>query len=230
MSDFIISFNTMLNSMLNFIYPNTCRLCSTSLNPDEKIICQQCELFFKPTNLKNWITQLTFPENIDQAYSGWYFNDEIQQLIHAMKYLDSAKFGAVLGSMLGQLLENEVKRQVDLLIAIPLHPVKARERGYNQAEWITRGLSKQWKLSYNFSLVQRIKSTVSQTTLSSKERLKNMQNAFKIKHPVEDLRIGIIDDVLTTGATISACAGALKAAGAKQIIAITCCTPQLDND
>ena len=87
MSDFIISFNTMLNSMLNFIYPNTCRLCSTSLNPNEKIICQYCELFFKPTNLRNWITRLTFPENIDQAYSGWYFNDEIQQLIHTMKYL-----------------------------------------------------------------------------------------------------------------------------------------------
>ena len=218
---------TLANSILNMIYPNSCRICGVGLNSGV-IICEKCTAGLEPTELGNWIDRVTFSDYIDQAYCGWYFNDQIQQLIHTMKYLDSAKFGAILGLKLGQLFENEVKEQVDVLTAIPLYPVKARERGYNQAEWITRGLGQQWQLPYNFKLVRRVKATLSQTTLLSSERLGNMLNAFKVQHSPLDLRIGIVDDVLTTGATISACAAVLKSAGAKQIVAITCCTPKFD--
>ncbi len=217
----------LANSILNMIYPNNCRICGAAFD-SSAIICEKCIVFLEPTGLGNWIDRVTFSDNIDQAYSCWYFNDQIQQLIHTMKYLDSAKFGAILGSKLGQLFENEVKEQVDVLTAVPLHPVKARERGYNQAEWIARGLGKQWQLPCDFKLVRRVKDTLSQTTLASSERLENMLNAFKIIHSPHDLRIGIVDDVLTTGATISACATILKSAGAKQIVAITCCTPKFE--
>jgi len=224
----IKQFNNIFKATVDMFYPRICHICTKGLEQDEEVICTHCFQQFEPTNKKNWVNELTHSQHISEAFSGWYFNDHFQRLIHSMKYSDSAKLGFVLGSMLGQLLENNVKKQVDLLIPVPLHSMKIRQRGYNQAQWITRGLAKQWNLDYKSDLLIRHRPTVSQTTLDSSQRLKNMADAFQLRKPIPALRIGVVDDILTTGATISACGKALESAGSKAVIAITCGTPKLE--
>jgi ComF family protein len=114
---------------------------------------------------------------------------------------------------------------LDYLIPVPLHPIKFRERGFNQAEWIANGLGKTIQIPVRTQLMKRVKHTISQTTLNREERLNNMKKAFKINQDVSDRNIGIVDDVLTTGSTISSMASILKDAGAKKIIALTVATP-----
>ncbi len=96
-------------------------------------------------------------------------------------------------------LDNSAISSLDILTAIPLHPKKKRERGYNQALWIGKGLSEQVSIPFDASIIHRQKYTVSQTTLDREERLQNMENAFVNSQSLKELEIGNIDNVLTTG-------------------------------
>jgi len=116
--------------------------------------------------------------------------------------------------------------KIDLITAVPLNTVKKRERSYNQSEWICKGLAKAWDVPYKFNLLKRMKFTDTQTDLSATERKQNMENAFATKNKIEGLSVAIIDDVIATGATLSACAVELKKCGAGKIIGVSCCTPQ----
>ena len=117
---------------------------------------------------------------------------------------------------------------LDFLIPVPLHSVKKRERGYNQAKWIAKGLSSIWEVPVDPSILKRKKYTETQTMLSSIERKQNMDKAFEVKKPMKGITIGIIDDVLTTGSTMSACAVMLKEKGFQSVFAISCSTPKLE--
>ncbi len=198
------------------------------MTADQEVICDACLTNLELTGLGNWIDRITYNTDLDGAYSGWYFTAVLQDIIHTLKYSDYAKFGVLLGAELGRLFEKEFT-QMSILTAVPLHPVKRRERGYNQAEWIVRGISKVTGLHYDFDLLKRIKVTKTQTTLKSDERFVNMSQAFKASKNLDYDRIAVIDDVLTTGATISACATALRKSGAELITAFTCSTPRIDN-
>jgi ComF family protein len=172
------------------------------------------------------VKDVTCNQGIDRAYSGWYFEEVLQTVIHSMKYNERAKLGYVLGRLLGRELSYRECGPLDLLLPIPLHPVKKRDRGYNQAAWIVKGLAAEWRIAYRMNLVRRVKYTVSQTTLNVVERRRNMERAFRLSSDVTGLRVGVVDDVLTTGSTISACAQALKAAGVREVVALTVSTPK----
>ena len=117
---------------------------------------------------------------------------------------------------------------LDFLIPVPLHSVKKRERGYNQAKWIVKGLSSIWEVPVDPSILKGKKYTETQTMLSSIERKQNMDKSFEVKKPMKGITIGIIDDVLTTGSTMSACAVMLKEKGFQSVFAISCSTPKLE--
>ena len=142
-----------------------------------------------------------------------------------MKYEERARIGFFLGELLGDQLHKRTIQELDYLIPVPLHPVKFRDRGFNQARWIADGLGKAVQKPVRTKLMKRIKHTISQTPLDRKERLNNMKKAFTIIQDVTDKNIGIVDDVLTTGSTISSMASILKDAGAKTIVALTVATP-----
>lgn len=214
--------------MLEYIYPRICFVCKTNPEAGDGLLCAACNDQLEPTQLGDWRADVTCSAGIDAAYSGWFFKGPLMNLIHTLKYSDCAKFGAVYGSKLGRLFEKEVKSQVDLITAVPLHSLKARERGYNQAEWLARGLSREWGKAVDFQLLKRVRATRTQTLLDASERQSNMRSAFRALKRVDGLRIAVVDDVLTTGSTISECAVVLKAAGASQVIAITCGTPQIE--
>jgi ComF family protein len=138
-------------------------------------------------------------DGLDAARSGWYFTQGLDDLIHSLKYNDRAKLGLELGRHLGQLISPETFGHVDLLTAVPLHRVKLRDRGYNQAEWIGKGAAEIWHIPFKKQIIKRNRFTVSQTTLNKEERKTNMDNAFSVKRNVENMSIVIFDDVLTTG-------------------------------
>ncbi|NOZ73773.1 MAG: ComF family protein [FCB group bacterium] len=143
-----------------------------------------------------------------------------------MKYEDYAKLGFQLGRKMVDLLEPNVFANVDGLIPIPLHTVKYRERGYNQAEWISRGIAKNTGIPVLKRSLKRIRYTQSQTTLSAQERKNNLDHAFLVTAPVNGRALIVVDDVLTTGATISSAAWSLKKSGAVTVTAVTVSTPE----
>jgi ComF family protein len=178
-----------------------------------------------PLPIGNRVQELTVNDGIDIALSGWDFGDELRTAIHSLKYEERARIGFFLGELLGDQLHKRTIQKLDYLIPVPLHPVKFRDRGFNQARWIADGLGKAVQKPVCTKLMKRVKHTISQTTLDRKERLNNMKKAFKINRDVTDKNIGIVDDVLTTGSTISSMASILKDAGAKTIVALTVATP-----
>lgn len=161
---------------------------------------------------------------IDDLAASFVFEKEgsFQHIAHALKYSGIQSLGIELGRRLGEVI-NMWDIRADALVPIPLHKRKLRERGYNQAEMIARGVSTWTKIPVATRLVTRQRFTQSQTNLSLEERQKNVSDAFGLNvsdsSEVRDKTFILIDDVITTGATIEACGRELRRAGASRIIA-----------
>jgi ComF family protein len=152
-----------------------------------------------------------------------------QHIAHALKYKEYKSIGLDLGMRIGEILK-ELDLEVDLLIPIPLHHIKYRERGYNQSEFIAHGISSVIDKPIISKAVRRIRYTQSQTKLSIEERHKNMERAFElIPHSCNILsgkRCLLVDDVITTGATTNSCAQVILSAGVTKIIAASAALAQ----
>lgn len=212
--------------ILDWIYPPRCFGCQRYISCADDLFCPECGGNLRPVGPENQIQRLRQSEGIDQAYCGWYFTPEFQRGIHSLKYDDYAKFGFQLGRIMVDLLEPETWMSVDGLIPVPLHATKYRERGYNQSAWIARGIAKKTGIPVRRRLLKRIRNTRSQTTLSAEERRNNLENAFQVRGDVEGQTFIVVDDVLTTGSTISSAARSLKENGARTIRAVTLSTPE----
>lgn len=217
---------SVFSEIKDIIYPNNCVICNKFVEENQNCICKQCFSKFEPTWLEDWIDKLRFSEGIDEVYSSWYAINTINDMIHNLKYHNQPRLGEELGRRMAIEFPIDELGKIDLITAVPLNTVKKRERSYNQSEWICKGLAKAWGVPYKFNLLKRMKYTDTQTDLSATERKQNMENAFAAKNKIEGLSVAIIDDVITTGATLSACAVELKKCGAGKIIGVSCCTPQ----
>jgi ComF family protein len=190
------------------------------------LVCGTCLNKLRQTQFGNWIKSMSCSEGIDAAFSCWFFDDELQQVIHLLKYSDYAGVGTQLGKLMGKTIQVDNIREIDMLIPIPLHTVKKRKRGYNQADFIAKGLSTSWNCPVRTDVLRRTKFTESQTQLNKQERIQNLADAIVVRRNVKDKTIVLIDDVLTTGSTMSSAAIALKKCGTKKVIALTCATPR----
>jgi len=182
----------------------------------EKIICLSCWETLPKTNFHlretNPVAQKFWGKiNIQHATSFYYFNKEgrLQQILHALKYRKQFDVGILLGQKMGvDLLYADWIKNIDLIIPIPLSKEKMRTRGYNQSESIALGLSVVLNIPVQTNTVIRVKNTASQTNKNIAERMENVKDAFAVED-VEKLKnkhVLLIDDVLTTGATLEACA------------------------
>ena len=144
---------------------------------------------------------------------GFSFGEGVQRLLHDLKYRNRT---AVVKTLAGGLIRR--------LRGIGIEQRGPRERGYNQSELIARELSRSGFGRLSTNLVVRIRATSSQTALDTQERRENVEGAFSVKGSVEDKRIWLVDDVVTTGATVNACAEALLVAGASSVdvMAVAC--------
>ena len=208
------------------VYPNTCVGCARIHEDNRTNICKFCKDGMQPTKFGNWVLNVTNKNYLDDMRSAWFYNDILQNLIHYLKYSERANLGFDLGVLLGEEIFIDEIGDIDMIIPVPLHWLKKRERGYNQAFWLAKGLASVYAAPVDTSIIKRTQYTVSQTKLGSTERMANLDGAFTTNKSLENQHILLVDDVLTIGSTISNCAKVLRENGAARVSCITCATPR----
>ncbi len=204
----------MLNSLVGLLFPNLCVGCNGVLLAAEEHICTHCIDHFPETKFH------TIPENqlekafwgrikIERAFSFLTFRKQgiVQNILHELKYSNNPDLGVMLGQMYGSKLR-EYGMHFDAIVAIPLHEKKEKIRGYNQSDCFAQGLTQSLKCEHLKNVVVRDKFTETQTKKARFDRWLNVGDVFGIKSPalIQNKKILLVDDVITTGATIEACA------------------------
>ena len=212
------------NYILDFFLPRFCPGCKKKLSVDEKAVCYDCLSSIQVADDKR--LQIEFDKDFKSAkiitdfYSKYIFQADtfLQNIIHALKYNRQFRLGIFLGQKLGEGIKNR-NWQVDLVVPVPIHHLRKAERGYNQSDYIAKGLSKLLNVPFSTSLISRSRHTQSQTGLDKNERALNVSNAFKVKRAksVIGKNILLVDDVCTTGATLLECGVVLRKAGVGSI-------------
>ncbi|MCL5019667.1 MAG: ComF family protein, partial [Patescibacteria group bacterium] len=165
----------------------------------------------------------------DKAYSLYFFTEKSLLLIHLFKYDHKKSLGERIGIEMGHYISSVSNlRDVDMLVPIPLHPVRKRERGYNQSEVLAGYASIQCNIPMVKSLIIRTVNNPSQTGLNLEERKRNIEGIFELSDAqiIKEKRILIIDDVMTSGVTMNECAKQLKKAGASEVFCFAVIHPE----
>lgn len=206
----------MLKSLLNLFFPKLCNGCNTLLLNNETVICVKCrhELPFTYHHQieNNEIMQKFYGIlPIEQATAMLYFHSKgiAQELIHNLKYRKQQEIGTILGNIYAhELIESNKISKVDYIVPTPIHKKRLQERGYNQVATFCEALSKELQIPIENELLFRTKHTKTQTKKSKAKRAELLSNNFDVK--AKNHHIGkhylLIDDVITSGATIEACA------------------------
>jgi len=227
-----------LNAALSFLYPEICQICRNArAGRSEGFVCDSCRArlrFIEPPYCdrcglphEGAITgpyecgqcQSSRP-HFSKARSAVAARDPVLEIIHQYKYNRAVWFEGFLAELLMRRAVAEVTpERWDLIVPVPLHSIKEREREFNQAERLAQHLSDASGIPMDKRLVKRVLATRTQTLLSREERLVNMRRAFAMVkgRVLEGERIVLVDDVFTTGATTSSCARTLKEAGAGDV-------------
>lgn len=169
-----------------------------------------------------WCTR-TRP-SFDAARSAVRFRGAARQALHRYKYQHATHLSCDFGSMLSACVEAYFGDEIlDAVTYVPLHSVKARERSYNQSRLLAEALGHQWRLPVARQVLERIRFTRTQTRLTADQRAQNVSGAFRARQPdwIEGRRWLLVDDVMTTGATVNECARVLKKHGAVSVFVVT---------
>lgn len=219
-----------LTDFFHLFFPSLCEGCGKQLLTQETALCLNCLNNLSYTHyhhLPDNETAIRFSGRIPFIYAtslAWFIPDGIlQQLIYALKYRNRKRVGEFLGHLLGkELVQVGWPAQIDAIVPVPLHIQKERKRGFNQSLLIAEGISKATGISVDSHMLVRTRKTDTQTNKTRPERVKNMENAFAVNLNAlatrqQDPHILLVDDVLTTGATLESCALALRSAGIHKI-------------
>ena len=222
---------SFVNDILNIIYPSLCCSCGKALTRNEDLICFSCRnLLPKVSDVDFQNNELTnrFFGKMDVTFASsffYYYKDGItQKILHQFKYNNYPEIGELLGKWFAyDLAENNIPDDIDLIIPVPLHPKKERKRGYNQSQYFAKGLSEVTAIPTDFETLERIQHQKSQTLKTKEQRWKNVKDAFRVldKQNIENRHILLVDDIITTGATLEACGSQLYRNGAAQISIVT---------
>ncbi|MBI5215880.1 MAG: ComF family protein [Ignavibacteriae bacterium] len=225
--------NVFIKPFQEIVFPPFCISCDVRLMKDESRICSDCwESFSKLDNDDSLYisTRERFQNDgtISDCLAPFSFVKEgtLQTVIHSLKYEGFTSMGIRLGEEIGKVIRsNEKFCRSDFLIPIPLHQLKRRERGYNQSEYICKGISTVTNIPVASSLLKRVRYTQSQTKLNQQERSENVTGAFRLaskwKTILKGKKVILVDDVVTTGATMRSCASELKYFGVGQIFSVS---------
>ncbi len=206
---------TILNSFINLLFPNMCVACGESLIKGEHFVCLKCLNEIPKTNYhlqkENPVEQRFWGKvPIENATSYFFFQkgSKFQHLLHELKYKNNKEIGAFLGKYsTAELINDSFLQKIDLIVPVPLHRKREAKRGYNQSEWICKGISEIMQKPMSARNLIRTQQNTTQTKKSVFERYENTQGIFEVKNTAEfaDKHILLVDDVLTTGSTIEAC-------------------------
>jgi len=212
---------TFLADLIALIFPELCQACGESLVDGEHLVCTHCIYNLPYTNFHQQADNIVARQfwgkiKIEAAYALFYFTKggKVQQLMHQFKYKNVPLIGNKLGNIAGeQLKDSQQFRDIDAIIPVPLHKSRLRKRGYNQSACFAEGLAETLEVTVSIDNLIRIKATETQTHRSRFERSVNMQDVFRVADPdtLAGKYVLLVDDVVTTGATLEACAAALLA-------------------
>ncbi len=208
-----------LSSFLSLLFPRCCVVCGRLLAKGEECLCTMCNINLPRTDYHlrkdNPVEKLFWGKiPLERATSFFFYRkgSDFRQILHQLKYGGQKDIGAIMGRyMAAELLASGFFEGVDVILPVPLHKKKQQIRGYNQSEWIARGIAAVTGISIDTESVVRQKNTETQTRKSSFERWENVEGIFQLHH-AESLvgkHVLIVDDVLTTGATTVECASCL---------------------
>lgn len=207
----------MIASLINLIFPELCVACNGTLVTGEQHICTICLSHLPETNYHQHAgnqLEKAFWGRItpERAFSFLAFKKAgmVQRLLHELKYGNNPELGKMLGNMYGSKLKAD-GLSFDGVLAIPLHPAKEKQRGYNQSDCFASGLSNGLGCDHISSALVRKRYTPTQTRKSRFERWMNVGDVFEVANPevIAGRRLLLVDDVITTGATIEACVNSL---------------------
>lgn len=217
----------ILRDFVSLFFPRPCLGCGEGLLKGEYTICTGCLLELPETdhhrNLNNSLLhRLSYRMPLRYAMACYRFtkNGRVQSLLHALKYKGHHEIGTQLGWVLGEKLrEAGTYNAFDLILPVPLHISRLRKRGYNQSAKFGEGLAEKLMVPCSDGVMTRLQKTDTQTNKSRASRWENIANVFKVTLPelVRDRSILLVDDVITTGSTLEACAAALLAAGTREL-------------
>jgi competence protein ComFC len=220
----IVKFSSvMLHSLavdlLNLVFPPVCASCNNVLVKQEKHICVSCIYNLPKTNFHldkdNPMEQLFWGRvKLEAAAACYYFErgSRCRKILHQIKYRGHRELAYYIGVMYGkELYFSNTFSDADILIPVPLHESKKKKRGFNQSEWFAMGLATSLKKDVCNDFLIRYVGSETQVNKSRAERWENVENCFRVRTPerIENKHILLVDDVVTTGATLESCASAL---------------------
>lgn len=220
-----------LYSLLSLLFPRYCVACGKPLVKGEDCLCAMCNINLPRTDYHlekdNCVEQIFWGKiPLEHATSFLFYRkgSDYRQILHRLKYGGEKEIGAVIGRyMAAEIQPSGFFEGIDVIIPVPLHKKKLRSRGYNQSEWIAKGVSVVTGIPIDATSVKREKNTETQTRKTVLERWENVEGTFRLQHPEKfsGKHILLIDDVLTTGATIVACAASFEKAEDVRISILT---------
>ena len=235
-------FKTMFQGISDLLYPHNCLLCHRYLNSLQKnlALCSSCLStieFNHPPFCRKCSRHLTDGSQshcddclrkdflFDCAWAPCFYNETMRKLIHLFKYGNKTSLRHCFTEMILSFLENHPAQghSFDLLVPIPLHPVRLRERGYNQSAILAQGIAQRLNLPICNQNLIRTRHTQNQARVNPKNRFTNIHDAFRIKHSaqVKEKSVLLVDDLLTSGTTASEAARVLKESGARRVGVLT---------
>lgn len=226
-------FSVLRDALLHLAFPHICEGCGTDVITTDHYLCAQCLGKLPATHFENYANNPAekifwgrLP--ITTATARYYFTkgSTLQHLLHQFKYKGHQRLGLYLGRSMGTMLANSPRfADVEALVPLPLFPEKEHRRGYNQALVLCQGIGEVWPRPIIPDAVVRMSATESQTKKNRIQRWQNMEDRFQLKAPaaLANKHVLLVDDVVTTGATLEACGRAiLEAANTRLSIATLC--------
>ncbi len=220
------TFRFVLVSLRRLFYPRVCVLCHQALVKSERQLCLFCQQKLPKSRLVNPIENPVFNIfkgriPVDQAGAFLVFRSGgiTRQLLHEIKYRDNLDLAVWMGELYAEELIKSGMNRADFIIPVPLHHRKQKQRGYNQSEAFADGLGTKMHIPVYATALQRRTFTQTQTRKSRWDRWRNVEDVFVVPNPenISGKSIILVDDVVTTGATLEACARALHLAGVQRI-------------
>nr|WP_119631676.1 ComF family protein [Methylocaldum marinum] len=226
--------NKWSNIIQNWLFPPTCLLCGDpgadglDLCPDcisslpyNTIACPRCAMPLESTVSRICGACQKTPPIFQSAFALFRYEEPIRHLIHSLKFGARYPCGRLLGSLMAEKLA-AIQEKPDAIVPVPLHPGRYRKRGFNQAVEIARTVSRRLDISLDLDSCRRIRATPAQAELPARQRRTNLRNAFSIDAAIEHRHVAVLDDVITTGATVKEMAAALHRAGVARVDVWAC--------